>query len=44
MVLVFCEAARPEMLTELEMLEVRGWASGEVSLVTTGGEAGCTMY
>ena len=40
MVLVWCEAARPEMLTELEMLEVRG----EVSLVTTGGEAECTMY
>ena len=49
MVLVWCEAAMPEMLTELEMLlEARGWAPdrGEVSLVTAGerGEGECTMY
>ena len=48
-VLVLCAAAaRPEMLTELEMLLVRGWACarGELSLATPGesGAPECTMY
>ena len=47
-VLVFCaRGARPEMLTELEMLEVRGCAParGEVSRGEAGerAEAECTM-